>query len=59
MRMSTARASPWSSMVDSSLAWAQGNGIWVRWVASRLSLATTPSRSTPNDGPDPGGRDMP
>src|ERR1700757_5199432 len=35
-------------MVDSNLAWAAGNGIWMRWVASRLSRATTASRSAPS-----------
>ena len=37
-------------MVASSLACADGNGIWMRWVASRLSRATTASRSAPRPG---------
>src|ERR1700759_3832049 len=44
------RASPWASMVASSLACAAGNGIWMRWVASRLRRATTASRSAPRPG---------
>ncbi|EUA32523.1 hypothetical protein I552_9772 [Mycobacterium xenopi 3993] len=42
------RASPWASMVASSRACATGKGSWMRWVASRLSRATTARSSAPS-----------
>src|SRR5258707_720386 len=42
------RASPWSSIVDSSRAWAYPSGMRTRCVASRLIRATTASRSAPS-----------